>query len=56
MLKTYTRLRACVHQWNTAGRQLLGAMDDLRLYDEVLTQQQIQEIMKPPRGSVFLIR
>ncbi len=51
-------LRAFVQQSSNPSNtsQFVGLMDDLRLYDEVMTQDQIKEIMKPPRGSVFMIR
>jgi hypothetical protein len=35
-------------RYNAAGRWLWGAIDDVRIYDKVLTQQEIQQIMLRP--------
>jgi len=35
-------------RYNTAGRWYWGAIDDVRIYDKVLTQEEIQQIMLRP--------
>jgi len=35
---------------------LYGIIDDVRLYDEILPQEEIQDIMNPPKGPVIMIQ